>query len=190
MAFTVVYDACVLYPAPLRDLLLRLAHTGIVRARWSEEILDETFRNIAAARPDLEPARLDRTRTLMCRAIDDCLVDGYAGLADHIDMPDPGDRHVLAAAIRCSAQCIVTLNLKDFPPRLLAPLGIEAQHPDTFLLDLLDLAPGRVLRVVQGQADALTRPPVTLAELLTTLERNGLVRAVAELRLHFGLASD
>ena len=33
MAFIVLYDACVLYPAPLRALLVRIAKTGIVRAR-------------------------------------------------------------------------------------------------------------------------------------------------------------
>jgi hypothetical protein len=182
-----VYDACVLYPAALRDLLLRLAQTGVVRARWTEDILDETFRNIAVDRPDIPPERLTRTRNLMRSVIDDCLVSGHEGLADHLDLPDPDDRHVVAAALRCSAQTIVTVNLKDFPADLLAPLDIEAQHPDTFVLDLLDLAPGLVLSVIKAQADSLTNPPVTLEELLVTLERSGLVRAVAEIRLAFGL---
>lgn len=186
MAFIAVYDACVLFPAPLRDLLLRLAETGVVRARWTDDILDETFRSIAATRPDIAPERLERTRRMMCAAIEDCLVTGHEGLADHLLMPDPDDRHVLAAAIRCSAQTIVTMNLKDFPARVLGPLNIEAQHPDIFVLDLLDLAPGLVLAVVKAQADALANPPVSLDELLTTLERNGLVRSVAEMRLLFG----
>lgn len=121
MAFTVVYDACVLYPAPLRDLLMRLAVTGVVRARWTEHILDETFRNIAAKRPDIGAERLIRTRNLMCSAVEDCLVTGHEGLADQIALPDDGDRHVLAAAIRCSAQTIVTMNLKHFPPPSLGP---------------------------------------------------------------------
>jgi hypothetical protein len=180
-------DACVLYPAALRDLLLRLAQTGVVRARWTEDILDETFRNIAVDRPDIPPERLTRTRNLMRSVIDDCLVSGHEGLADHLALPDPDDRHVVAAALRCSAQTIVTVNLKDFPADLLAPLDIEAQHPDTFVLDLLDLAPGLVLSVIKAQADSLTNPPVTLEELLVTLERSGLVRAVAEIRLAFGL---
>jgi hypothetical protein len=81
VAFTVVYDACVLYPAPLRDLLLRVAMTGIVRARWSETILDECFRSIAAQRPDLAPEALARTRELMNRAVPDCLVTGFEDLA-------------------------------------------------------------------------------------------------------------
>jgi len=74
MAFTVVYDACVLYPAPRRDLLLRVAMTGVVRARWSDAILDECFRSILEQRPDLEKSALHRTRGLMTQAIPDCLI--------------------------------------------------------------------------------------------------------------------
>lgn len=62
MALCVVYDACVLFPAPLRDLLMRVAHAGLVRARWSDNILDECFRNILVLRPELDPQVLARTR--------------------------------------------------------------------------------------------------------------------------------
>ena len=96
----VVYDACVLYPSALRDLLLRVAAAGLVRARWSERILDEVFANLVAHRLDLDPARLLRTRALMCEAIPECLVSGYEPLVGDPDLPDPDDRHVLAAAIR------------------------------------------------------------------------------------------
>ena len=104
MSFTVIYDACVLYPAPLRDLLVRLAMSGIVRARWTDEILDEVFRNLLEDRPDLDQARLQRTRELMNAAVSDVLVEDYHPLIDTLDLPDPHDRHVLAAAIRCGAQ--------------------------------------------------------------------------------------
>jgi hypothetical protein len=96
MAFVVIYDACVLYPAPLRDLLLRLGAKGLVRARWTDEILDECFRNILINRPDLDAASLQRTRDLMNRAIPDVLVTGYEGLITGLDLPDADDRHVLA----------------------------------------------------------------------------------------------
>jgi hypothetical protein len=104
MGFIVVYDACVLYPAPLRDLLVRLANTGVVRARWSDAILDECFRNILEQRPDLKPEALVRTRELMKRAVPDCMVTGFDTLVDGLVLPDPDDRHVLAAAIRAGAQ--------------------------------------------------------------------------------------
>lgn len=113
MAFVVVYDACVLYPAPLRDLLIRLARTGLFRARWTEQILDECFRNLLANRTDLRAEQLNRTRELMVRAVPDCLVTAYEPLIDGLELPDADDRHVLAAAIRSAAQSIVTANLKD-----------------------------------------------------------------------------
>ncbi|MEZ4240519.1 MAG: PIN domain-containing protein [Myxococcota bacterium] len=186
MAFTVVYDANVLYPAPLRDLLVRLAMTGIVRAKWTDEILDEVFRNILLNRPDLTPEKLSRTRHLMNAAVRDVMVEGYQPLVSALDLPDPDDRHVLAAAIHCGAQSIVTHNLKDFPANKLQPHGTQAVHPDEFVLDLLDLSPGVVLRVLQEQQTSLKKAPQTLEQLLDTLEANGLVRAVAELRGLFG----
>lgn len=186
MAFTVVYDACVLHPAPLRDLLLRLAETRVVRAKWTEEILDETFDSIRERRPDLDPERLRRTRLVMCEAIADCLVTGYEGLVDEVELPDPDDRHVVAAAIRCGAQAIVTANIADFPKAALEPLEMEALHPDIFVLDLIDLAPGLVLKAVQEQAAALKNPPKDVDDVLDALEQCGLVRSVAELRLLFG----
>jgi hypothetical protein len=186
MAFIVVYDACVLYPAPLRDLLIRVARTGVVRARWTEQILDECFRNIIADRPDLSPDHLARTRAAMNKAIPDVLVTAYEPLVAGIELPDPDDRHVVAAAIRAGAQAIVTMNLKDFPNDKLAPLGLEAVHPDDFVLDSVDLAPAAICAAVEAQAAALKKPPMTLAEVLDTLQRNGLVQSVAKLRELYG----
>src|SRR3954468_4018363 len=186
MAFVVLYDACVLYPAPLRDLLVRLANTGVVRARWSAAILDECFRNILEHRPDLKPESLQRTRELMTRAVPDCMVIGFEGLIEGLVLPDIDDRHVLAAAIRAGAQAIVTFNLDDFPAERLQPYNIEAKHPDEFVIDTIDLSPGRVAAVIAEQAAALRNPPRSTAELLDTLRDQGLVRSVARLRDLFG----
>jgi hypothetical protein len=182
MAFVVLYDACVLYPAPLRDLLVRLANTGVVRARWSAAILDECFRNILENRPELKPEALQRTRELMTRAVPDCMVTGFEQLTDGLVLPDADDRHVLAAAIRAGAQAIVTFNLDDFPAERLQPYNIEAKHPDEFVIDTIDLSPGRVAAVIAEQAAALRNPPRSTAELLDTLRDQGLVRSVAKLR--------
>ena len=127
--FTAIYDACVLYPAPLRDFLMWLGLSGRFRARWSEQIHKEWKRNLLKNRPDLTREQLDRTSALMDRAIPDGLVVGYEALIPGLALPDPDDRHVLAAAIRCNASVIVTFNQKDFPDDILAPFGIEAQHP-------------------------------------------------------------
>ncbi|MGA6162807.1 PIN domain-containing protein [Amycolatopsis magusensis] len=113
MNSVVLYDACVLYPSTLRDLLIRLAQAGLVRAKWSDRILDEVFGNLAENRPDLDPAQLDRTRKLMVTAVRDCLVTGYEPLIGAVELPDPDDRHVLAAAIKARAEILVTSNLRD-----------------------------------------------------------------------------
>ncbi|WP_310482297.1 PIN domain-containing protein, partial [Chamaesiphon sp. VAR_48_metabat_403] len=129
----VVYDACVLYPAPLRDLLVQLATTGIFRAKWTELIHDEWTRNLLIKRPDLKADRLARLRVLMNQNVPDSLVTDFENLIPTLELPDPDDRHVLAAAISADAKIIVTFNLKDFPDPILAKHEIVAQHPDVFV---------------------------------------------------------
>lgn len=179
--FTVVYDACVLYPAPLRDLLLRLALTDLFRARWSDMIHDEWTRNLLAARPDLEP-RLARTRELMNAHVRDCLVTGFEYLIPSIELPDPDDRHVAATAIHSGASLIVTFNLKDFPADALTRYNLSAQHPDDFILDLLDLHPARVCEAIANHRRSLRNPPKTADEYLDTLRKQGLTRTAGLLR--------
>lgn len=135
MAFVVLYDANVLYPSTLRDLLIRIAQSGMVQAKWTDQILDEVFDSLTRQRPNLDSRRLARTRELMCRAVRDCLVVGYEPLIESLTLPDPDDRHVLAAAIKSRSQVIVTNNVRDFPADVLAPWNIETKAPDDFVLD-------------------------------------------------------
>src|SRR5262245_38054395 len=139
MPFVVVYDASVLYPNTLRDLLLRLAQSGLVQARWTEQILDEMFSALKRNRPELDPLKLDRTRILMGTAVRDWKITGFEPLVDSLKLPDPDDRHVLAAAIRGRAQVIVTANQKDFPAEDLQSWDIEAKAPDEFVRDQISL---------------------------------------------------
>lgn len=177
----VIYDACVLFPAALRDLLIRIGHGGLVRARWTDTILDECFGAIRRGRPEVPVEALRRTRRLMCEGVRDCMVTGFEGLVDGLELPDPKDRHVLAAAIRAGAEIIVTRNLKDFPAARLAPFDVQAQDPDEFVLGLLATHAWAVPRIIVEQAADLKNPPRTAEELLSTLEANGLTRSVAEL---------
>lgn len=180
--FTVVYDASVLYPAPLRDLLMWVAIKGLVRAKWTDEIHDEWLRNLLERRPDLDEQRLRRTQQLMNRALPDARVSGHEVLIDALELPDLDDRHVLAAAIRAGAQTIVTENIRHFPAAALTPYGIDAERADPFLLGLLDTDQHLFLEAVRAQLETLANPPQTKDQLLDTLQRNGLVQTVGALR--------
>lgn len=179
--FTALYDACVLYPAPLRDLLMRVAMTDLFRARWTDQIHEEWISAVLRQRKDLTREQLERTRTLMNAHVRDCLVSGYEKIIDGLELPDPNDRHVLAAAIRTRAHVIVTFNLADFPEDVLAPLGIEAQHPDEFITHLLDLNAGAVCEAVKRQRAALQNPEKTVDEFLEALAQQRLPETVMRL---------
>lgn len=180
--FTVVLDACVLYPAPLRSFLMYLALTDLFRAKWTADIHEEWMRNVAKDYPDIQRPQLERIRDLMDAHVRDCLVTNYEDLIDALVLPDPDDRHVLAAAIRCGASVIVTSNLKDFPADVLTKYGLEAQHPDTFISHLFDLSPSAVCGAAQQQRASLKNPPLDTDQFLESLERQGLAATVASLR--------
>jgi PIN domain len=132
----VIYDACVLYPAPLRDLLVQLATTRIFRVRWTDLIHDEWTRNMLIKRPDLNATKLTRLRVLMNQSIPDSLITDFEYLIPTLELPDLDDRHVLAAAIVAEAKTIVTFNLKDFPAPILAKYGISAHRLVVFTVFL------------------------------------------------------
>ncbi|MEK9524685.1 PIN domain-containing protein [Streptomyces venezuelae] len=182
MAFVVIYDANVLYPSVLRDVLIRVAQEGLVQAKWTHQILDETFTNVQKDHPGIPPEKLARTRELMITAVRDCLVTRYEPLIAAVELPDPDDRHVLAAAIRAKAQTIVTFNMRDFPRDALEPWDVEAVHPDRFLEGLIDLAPEVVYGQVQRIADSWRNPAGTVDDVIDRLDRSGLVSAAAALR--------
>ena len=179
---TASLDACVLYPAPLRDFFMHLALLDTFRARWTQAIHDEWMRNVLQNRQDLSRAQLERTRELMNAHVRDCVVENYESLIDSLDLPDADDRHVLAAAIHAEAEAIVTFNLKDFPAETLTPFGIEAIHPDVFIVMLFDENAALVISAIERQQSSLKNPPRSMTELLETLENNGLKETVNRLR--------
>lgn len=180
--FTVIFDACVLYPAPLRDLLMHLAMTDLFRAKWTNQIHEEWIRGILRNRGDLSREQLYRTRDLMNAHVRDCLVDDYQGLIPSIQLPDEDDRHVVAAAIRSGASYIITYNLKDFPIGELSKYDLSPQHPDEFVLNQIDLNAAKVCEAVRSQRNALRNPPYSQEELLDTYLKSELVSTVAALK--------
>jgi len=179
-----VYDACVLYSASLRDLLLRLAETGLVDPYWSADIRNEWTRSLLRNCPDVNREKLARTCRKMDARFPCSLVQGYESIIPTLQLPDPDDRHVLAAAIYAKAESIVTLNLKHFPKSTLLPYGIEALSPDEFVSRLIQENPIRVLETVEYHRSSLKNPPKTVDEYLTTLKKQGLPKTVAFLREH------
>lgn len=182
--YPVVLDACVLYPSFLRDLLIRLGLTGLYQPKWSATIEDEWQRNLLANRADLTPEQIQRTAALMNTAVPDAMITGFESLIDSVDLPDVDDRHVVAASVRSNSEIIVTFNLKDFPEPALDAFGIEALHPDDFVMDLFDLNRALVLSAVTTQRSNLRRPPLSVDEYLEALLRQGMAKTVKELSMY------
>jgi hypothetical protein len=145
------------------------------------QIHDEWIRNVLKQRPDLTRSQLERTRDLMNQAVLDCLVEDYEELIEGLQLPDPDDRHVLAAAIASASDAIVTFNLKDFPVGTLHKYNIELQHPDDFLHYQFGLNHAGVVIAAKNCRARLRNPPKTAADYLAILEAQGLPKTVAEL---------
>jgi hypothetical protein len=180
--YTVLFDANVFYPAPMRDLLLQLAVADIFRARWTADIHREWIDALLLNQPHRDRAALERTRDQMDSATRDCLVTDYHSLIPSLQLPDLDDRHVLAAAIVGRCDAIVTQNLRDFPDEALAPHGIEVVHPDVFLHAQIGLEPAIFCTAVSKVRARLKNPPYSVDDYLGTLTRQGLVATVSELR--------
>jgi len=181
---TVVYDACVLYSAPLRDLLMQLALEDVFRARWTDRIQEEWIRNLLANRSDLSREQLEHTRRQMESHVIDCLVTDYESIIETLELPDPNDRHVLAAAIRSHSSFIVTFNLADFPHATLKQYGVKAISPDDFITRLIEFAPKKVIEAARKRRRALRNPPKSVDEYLGTLAVQRLTKTVKFLREH------
>lgn len=176
-----VLDACVLYPAAQRDLLMWLAATGAIRAHWTNQIHDEWIRNVAQDY-GVERSVLERVRQLMDRAAGDALISAYRSHERLFPNTDAKDRHVAAAAVaarkRSGAErvTIVTWNLKDFDREEMAAAGITAENPDAFLCRLLTAAPEKTVAAFTRMRDNLRNPPKSKRECADTLAAQGLKR--------------
>lgn len=178
---TAILDACVLYPAPMRDLLLHIADAGLYQPKWTDQIQHEWTRNLLKNRPDLKSEQLQKTVAAMKDAFPDATVTHYEALIESIYLPDTDDRHVVAAAIRSHADLIITANLKDFPNSYLSQYDFVAQHPGGFVVDLMALNPDIVLQAFSTQVATLKKPPKTVHQVLEILRINGFDRTVTQL---------
>ena len=180
---TALLDANVLYPAPMRDLLVQLAAEDLFRPKWTKKIQREWVEALLRKEPFRSREALERTCRFMNEAAEDCLVSGYEPLIETLDLPDPDDRHVLAAAIGSRCNVIVTRNLKDFPQDRLSPYGLEALHPDAFLGELMLSASDTFCKAVRKIRARLKSPGYTADEYLSILIRQELTRTAERLKM-------
>lgn len=181
MSFPAFLDTCAVYGVTVTDVLLRLADEGAFRPLWSEEVLEELRRNLV--KNGVDPMAVGRRIAAMTEHFPDAMVEGYGSLVEGMTC-HPKDRHVLAAAARANAEVLVTFNVKDFPPLSVAGLDIEVVHPDAFLLDQLDLYPGKTMRVLQSMVEIYDSPPLNMSDLLRILSSAGVPEFADEARRH------
>lgn len=180
--FSALYDACVLFPANLRSLLMWLAVENVFRAKWSNDIHEEWMRNAVATYQGFTREKAEKVRDLMNKHVEECLVTDYQSLLSSLVLPDPDDRHVLAAAIVGRADVIVTFNLADFPASAIVPFGVEAQHPDDFVTHVFDLFPEAACHAVKCHRASMKKPSRTADEYAAMVERAGLPKTTGEIR--------
>ena len=161
---------------------MRLAAHGLIQAKWTDEIHEEWITAVLRERPDLTRERLKRTRELMDAHAGDCLVTEYERHIEALVLPDEKDRHVLAAAIQCEADAIVTWNVRDFPKGTIENHAIRVCTPDELIADLLVEHQELVIEVMREHRSSLKSPAKTEAEYLDGLVLQKLIRAVAMVR--------
>lgn len=180
--YTAVLDACVLFPPAVADALISLHVAGLFTAKWTDRI-DAEWINAAVRDQGKAQEKLEQRRDAMRNAVPDWEIPSaaYETLMTGMDLPDPDDAHVIAAALAGHADCIVTSNLKHFPDKVLNPLGLEAIHPDDFIVYQLDLDLYAALAAFKKMRGRLRNPAMTAEAFIAAMERNQLVSTAARL---------
>ena len=179
-----VYDACVLYPFHLRNIVVQVAVDHLVEARWTEEIHDEWIRNLAVTSPAIPIERLQITRRLMNDALPTATVSWYEDHVAAINLPDPGDRHVVAAGIAARASIILTWNLRHFPAKELKKFGLRKETPDAFLANLYDEMPDLIVASLANARRNLSKSHVSALDFIHMLSNQKLIRLAARVAKH------
>jgi len=177
----VVLDANLLYPFQLRNLLVQFGVDSVIAPRWTERINEEWISNLVAA-GRVPRDRLLLTLDLMNSALPEAEVSGWEGCMEGIKLPDPDDRHVLAAALAAGAKTILTMNLRDFPVSALAPHGVVAVPPDSFLCGLHNADRELLTASTEAAHANLSRSTPSFRDYLDALERQGLPQLTKRLR--------
>jgi hypothetical protein len=171
-----VFDACILYPFHLRNIVVQAAVDRLVEARWTEAIHDEWIRNLAANTPAIPIERLQVTRRLMNDALPTAMVGRYEDHIPKVMLPDPNDRHVVAAGIAAKASIILTWNLRHFPEDELRKFGLQGMNPDAFLCGVFNRIPDLVIGSLANARRNLSKTRVSASDFIAILEGQKLVQ--------------
>ncbi|MCF6315936.1 MAG: PIN domain-containing protein [Marinosulfonomonas sp.] len=179
----VLIDACVLYPTVMREVLIGVAAQGLFTPLWSTRILEEWAR--AAARLGAGQDAVARGEIALLRARwPDAEVDYSADLEASLHLPDPNDTHVLAAAIAGKADVLLTMNLKDFPTRVVSANGVLRRDPDGMLREMFAEHPdvvGEVAQSVRQMAEHLSGKKQDMRKLMEKARLPRLGKALVSL---------
>jgi hypothetical protein len=170
-----VFDACILYPFHLRNVVVQAAVDRLVEARWTDAIQEEWIRNLAADAPAIPIERLQVTRRLMNDALPTATVTGYEEHIREVTLPDPNDRHVVAAGITAKALLILTWNSRHFPASELKKFGLRKMTPDAFLHGLFDEIPDLVIGSLAHARRNLSKTRVSAPDFISILNGQKLV---------------
>ncbi|MGJ5178572.1 PIN domain-containing protein [Bradyrhizobium oligotrophicum] len=171
-----IFDACILYPFHLRNIVVQTAVDRLVEARWTDAIHDEWIRNLAADASAIPIARLQVTRRLMNDALPAATISGYEGHIPDVTLPDPDDRHVVAAAIAAKASLLLTWNLRDFPEREITKFGLRAMTPDDFLSGLFENVPELLIGSLANARRNLRKSRVGTSDFIAILKGQHLAQ--------------
>lgn len=175
----IVLDACVLAGTLRRHMLLSFADAGIFRPVWSARICDETLRAIPKTlkSSDIHADQLEHHAQLVCDLMVQAFPVALCQVPDlpvtGVTLPDPDDEHVVALALHAGTSLIVTENLRDFPKKQLAPLGLKAISTDAFLASCAALSPRLADQAIANLIRRIGRVDVDRAYITTRLRGLG-----------------
>ena len=180
----VFLDANVFVVKWINDVILSVGEASLCELSWSSKVLDE------ARAPLKRLCRLDDDSIARCfhamnKAFPQAMTDDWEPLEGAITLPDPDDRHVVAAARQAGAESIVTFNLRHFPLEALSGYGLVSESPDTFLTRIADAHPEETLRIMTTLVSSKKRPPRTMQEEIQHLENTGAPLFASRLRSLF-----
>jgi len=180
----IILDACILYSELARGLFIQLGKDALIQPKWTKKIEEEWTNNFLKNQNEITQHTID----IICLQLEKSLITpkiyDYEHHIENLKLPDPDDRHVLAAAIEANAHYIITFNLRDFPRKRLKKYNVTALHPDKFLLEIFEKHQDHVIESVAKQRSCLQNPPMTSTELLEKYTRSGLKKFSETLQTH------